>query len=312
MAPTTRRTAMKDTRGEGRFGAKQGAISSNQPISTIFEVRTVPGRGRGLFALIDIPQGKRIATEAPFFTLPNIDELNVLKVSILQRLQALSSEQQQQVHALHNNFVGQEPALVGIVRTNVLGISPQIDAVFPTFSLINHSCVPNAHYSGVENQRRGNLYAIGEIKAGDEITINYGDHTRGHNGFQFLQAQIIQRVEIQHEACLEDLREMKDLLLDVYNNCAGTSLAWVYFTASQVAASQSDLARASVFAERAYWVRVVCEGEHHPYVESYKSVRDNLQLHMGYGSTDFEETTADMVPMNLGLEDFEDWLWTWA
>lgn len=49
---------------------------------------------------------------------------------------------------------------------------------------------------------------------------------------------------------------MKELLLEVYNNCAGTSLAWVYFTASQVAASQSDLARASVITERAYRARV--------------------------------------------------------
>ncbi|KAH9222510.1 hypothetical protein DL95DRAFT_454516 [Leptodontidium sp. 2 PMI_412] len=293
-------------------------MSSNQLTSTTFEVRTVPRRGLGLFVLIDIPQGKRIANETPFFTLPNIDKLVVLEVSILRRLQALSSEQQQQVRSLHN-IVEQEPALVGIVRTNFLGISPQIDAIFPTFSFINHSCVPNAHYSGVENQRRGNLYAVGDIRAGDEITINYGDHTRGHKGFQrscllctsslerraqsdnqrdrikFLQAQIIQRVESQHEACLEDLREMKEMSLEVYNNCAGTSLAWVYFTASQVAASQ----------------RFVCEGEQNPYVESYKSVRDNLKLHMGYGSTDFKETAVDMVPMNLGLEDFEDWLWTW-
>ncbi|KAH7330452.1 hypothetical protein BKA65DRAFT_565835 [Rhexocercosporidium sp. MPI-PUGE-AT-0058] len=335
MAPTTRLVAKRYARPLGGRREVLENMSTSQTPSPIFAIRTIPGRGRGLFALIDIAQGTRIATEAPFFTLPNIDSLNVLEVSILRRLEGLSSTQQQQFHALYNNFVGQEPPLVGIVRTNVLGINPQIDAIFPTFSFINHSCVPNAYYSGNEDVRLGSLYAIADISAGDEITIKYGDHARGHTGFQcncqlcisslgnrihsdiqrdrikVLEAQIEHRVEIQHEACLEDLREMKELLLEVYHNCPGTSLAWVYFTASQVAASQSDLARASVFAERAYRARRVCEGEDHPYVKCYKMVRDDLSLRKDYRSTDFRETGFDKVPKHLGLEEFEDWLWTW-
>ncbi|KAL2067522.1 hypothetical protein VTL71DRAFT_1947 [Oculimacula yallundae] len=336
MAPSSDRAMVRScTWPLKRRSEEQERCPTENPTPPLFEIRTIPGRGRGLFPLVNLTKGTLILAETPFFTLLNIDIFNPTESSLLQKVSVLTSKQERQFRSLHNNYAGEEPTLVSIARTNVLDITPEIDAIYPTFSLLNHSCVPNAHYSWNKNIQKGTLHAIGDIKAGEEITISYGDHPRGHGDFKCsctlctslppemahsdtqrnrlitLRTQIMHRLTIQHENCLSDLREMKGLLQDIYRNSPGTALAWVYFTASEVAASQSDLARASVFAERAYEARVVCEGVIHQLVLWCGKVGADLRLHEGYGSTDFRETSVDMVPLGLGVEEFEEWLWTW-
>ncbi|XMA11500.1 hypothetical protein WAI453_004291 [Rhynchosporium graminicola] len=335
MAPLPDNTTLTCPEHMKDFPEDSKKVVLSNAISDVFEIRSVLGRGRGLFARINIAQGQLIAAETPFFTLPSIANFNITPEDLLQKFFALSLTEQQQFRALHDRNAEAVPSLLGIVHTNALDIDSNLDGIFPNFSFLNHSCVPNAHYSWNGNLEKGTLYAIDDIKKGSEITMAYGGYQRGHWNFicscetcasssyelrrgdikrariTTLQNEIIERAEIQHEGCLKDLREMKELLQDVYGNSTGAVLACVYFIASEVAASQSDLARSSVFAERAYGERLMCEGEDHPFVLKYGEVRDDLTLHYGFASTNFRETQVDTVPVVLGGEDFEDWLWTW-
>ena len=46
-------------------------------------------------------------------------------------------------------------------------------ALYPKISFINHSCVPNAEFDWNENISASVIRTVSEIKAGEEITVNY-------------------------------------------------------------------------------------------------------------------------------------------
>ncbi|XXG94298.1 hypothetical protein Hte_000552 [Hypoxylon texense] len=66
--------------------------------------------------------------------------------------------------------------LCTIFQTNSLSLGPEGiygSGLFYLYSRINHSCVPNAHASYNPTLKRLTIHAIHNIKAGDQILVNY-------------------------------------------------------------------------------------------------------------------------------------------
>ncbi|PVI03084.1 hypothetical protein DM02DRAFT_499064, partial [Periconia macrospinosa] len=132
----------------------------------IFEIKEVPGKGKGLIACVDIPAGTRILCEKPIFTAQarSREELEQL---IAMKLRTLTKSSQRQFLSLHNKSPGKYP-FSGIFKTNALPCGPdsQIGAVYPTVCLINHSCLPNAHNNWNTSKEHETIHATRPIKKG--------------------------------------------------------------------------------------------------------------------------------------------------
>jgi SET domain len=322
-----------------------GTDTINELNVQLFDVQSVPDKGKGLIARFNIAEGKRILCEKPLFTSQNLSPFSVMEVNIAAELKALSKTEQRQFLSLHNNFSSKYP-FSGIVKTNALPCGPYyvIGGVYPTICLINHSCPPNAHNSWNSDAEWETIHAIRYIKAGEEITISYdegspSDSRRAHlkDAFGFdckcglcslppseLQISDSYRLQIQTldsaigdsarvmnkpDDCLADCHRLLQVLEEEYKGCAGALVARLYYDAFQISITHGDQARASAFAERAYQVRVICEGEDNPQTGHVKNLMENPAAHRNFGASKRWQTAKKLVPKGLDANEFEKWLW---
>ena len=154
--------------------------------SPLYEVKTIAGRGKGLFARFDIIEGARILAEKPLLTVPDDIPLEEAGCIITDKLKCLPKEQQREFFALHNCY-SRELIFTGIFLTNAIpcGPDPKVNAVYATICFINHDCIPNSYPSWNTNLDMETVYAICPIKAGEEITVCYTDGitTRDRNEY---------------------------------------------------------------------------------------------------------------------------------
>jgi SET domain-containing protein len=115
-------------------------------VSPRLEIREVPGKGRGVFALEAIPEGT-IIEECPVIVVPSDD------------LQALGST------VLSNYFFRWGPCEDDAAIALGFG------------SLYNHASEPNAVYVRKLQARTLAFVSLRDIATGEEITVNY------HGGF---------------------------------------------------------------------------------------------------------------------------------
>ena len=203
----------------------------------LFEIQTVPGKGKGLVARFNIAKGTRILYENPLFTTSNLSPIGQMEINIATKLKALSKTHQRQFLSLHNNFPGKYP-FSGIVKTNALPCGPSslIGGIYPTICFINHSCLSNAHNSWNSDIKCESIHAIRYINAGEEITISYdkggpSDPRRMHlkDAFGFdcncgvcslslpeLQISDARRLQIQH---LDDAIGDSDRVMNRPDEC---------------------------------------------------------------------------------------------
>ncbi|KAI2602273.1 hypothetical protein GGR54DRAFT_529089 [Hypoxylon sp. NC1633] len=85
-------------------------------------------------------------------------------------------------------------------------------------------------------------------------------------------------------ASLADCRSLLRLSKEEYGDELASSAARLYYDAFQISASHSDRARASVFAERAYKARVICEGEDSPSTQRMKRFMEDPTSHKTFGA----------------------------
>lgn len=261
------------------------------------------------------------------------------------KLKALSRESQRQFLSLHNNFPGKSP-FSGIFKTNALpcGSGSPVGGVYPTVCLINHSCMPNAHNSCNSAEGHETIHAIRAIERGAEITISY-DHggtsserqaflkeslgfsctCSGCNMFpSSLQASDDRRTQIQSldEAIGNPFRMMsnpQESLMDCYslihvldqefNGCAGALIARLYYDAFQISIAHGDQARASIFAEKSYKARVICEGEDSPETLRMKALALKPDVHPSFEAYSKKwKSKRDSVPKGLDTVKFNKWL----
>jgi len=311
----------------------------------LFEIQTVPGKGKGLIALVNIAEGTRILHENPLFTTPNLSSTSVMESTIATALKSLSKPQQRQFFSLHNNFPGKQ-SFSGIVRTNALPCGPDspIGGIYPTICLLNHSCLPNTHNNWNNDTKSETIHAIRSIPAGEELTICYAKpgpcasrRTSLQEAFGFdchctlcslptleLQKSDARRLQMQRlddaigdparvmsrpEDCLADCHSLLQVLEEEFSGAAGTLIGRAYYDAFQICITHGDQARASVFAERGYEARVLCEGEDSPATRNMKALRGNPAGHRNFGASRRWRTGKGMVPKGLDAEGFEKWLW---
>ncbi|ESZ94009.1 hypothetical protein SBOR_5587 [Sclerotinia borealis F-4128] len=311
----------------------------------LFSIEQVPGKGKGLVARFNIDTGTRIVSEKPLFTITNLSPISLLESTIVAKLKELSKPEQREFLSLHNNLPGKYP-FSGIVKTNALPCGPDsiVGGIYPTICLINHECTPNANQSWNQNLNRETIHAIRPIKAGEEITISYDTgnetstrqaHLKSSFGFNctctlcsFPQLDIqasdtrrrnielldkaigdAGRVMMQPEKSLADCHSLLRLIEDEYKGAASVLVASVYYDAFQISVTHGDQARASIFAERGYKRKVVCEGEDNPETGRMKGFMERPAMHRNFGASSRWKTLKGLVPKGLDEEEFERWLW---
>ncbi|KAH7127399.1 hypothetical protein EDB81DRAFT_907673 [Dactylonectria macrodidyma] len=316
------------------------------PEDALFEVLEIPGRGRGLVARRDIARGTRILLETPILTgyAMKPEDMDTVVAATLKQL---PKSEQQEFLLLHNKFPGKLP-FYGIMRTNSLCCGPgsDIGAVYATISLINHSCLPNSHGSWNRQQGHETVHAIRDIVCGEEITLAYTAEDlpsrprqavlKESFGFDcYCVVCSLPHLQLQASDARRSRMHQLELLIDdrlTVHNSPGSSLAncraflrdlddeycgsaagltaRVYDTAVRISAAHGDLARAVVFARRAYHARVVCEGEDSPETRRAKSLMENPISHEDYGCCSMRwRSKKRKVPNKLDAVEFEKWLW---
>ena len=311
----------------------------------LFEIQTVPGKGRGLVARTDIAKDTRILQENPLFTSLNLSTINLMESTIATKLKSLSKDQHRQFFSLHNNFSRKYP-FSGVMKTNALPCGPDsiIGGIYPTICLINHSCLPNAHNNWNSDTEWETIHAIRHINVGDEITISYdrGGPSEARrpflkDAFGFdcscsicslpspeLERSDARRLKIQHlddaigdgnrvmnrpDECLADCRSLLQTLEEEHHGGAGVLVARLYYDAFQISITHGDQARASVFAQEGYKARVICEGEDSPETQKMKTLMQNPAGHRNFGASTRWKTAKGLVPKGLDAGGFEAWLW---
>ncbi|KAF7880667.1 uncharacterized protein EAF02_007513 [Botrytis sinoallii] len=323
-------------------------LSGTDPIAELgiapFEIKHIPGKGNGLVARVNISKGTRIICEKPLLKagpMPH-DELEAF---LATKLKAMSRESQRQFLSLHNNFPGKNP-FSGIFKTNALpcGSGSPIGSIYPTVCLINHSCMPNAHNSWDSAKEHETIHAIRSIERGAEITISY-DHGGTSSerqafleesfGFSctcscctlppfLLQASDNRRTQIKNlddaigdpfrmqsnpQESLRDCYSLIQVLDQEFDGCTDGLIARPYYDAFQISIAHGDQARASIFAERAYKARVICEGEDSPETLRAKSLALKPAVHNSFGVYSRKWKSArDSVPKGLDTVEFDRWL----
>ena len=139
-------------------------------------IKESPGKGRGMFATTNIRKGTRIIAEEPFFTLAKSPELSwsdpYAPNDISKAFDRLPTDKQLKYMQLHCPKRTDCSVLVSIYEANCYEMGSG-DCVCFDASRINHSCIPNSHYSWNENIRRLTVHAVRDIPEGEEITVSY-------------------------------------------------------------------------------------------------------------------------------------------
>lgn len=306
---------------------------------------TIPGRGKGLVAKVDIPKGTRIICEKPLFTAINTSS-PLMHRSVAEKLKLLPKDKQREFLSLHNNFPGQY-AFAGVVKTNALPCGPgaSVGGVYATICLINHSCIPNTHNNWNEAAQHETIHATRDILVGEEILISYEGELlsqprrqklRDSFGFQCscelcsqpadaIQASDKRRTDIQRlddtignplgmmsspQNSLAVCYELLQTLDKEYGGTVIALLARLYYDAFQISVAHGDQARASVFAERMYIARLECEGEDSPDTQRAKVLMQDPTKHSTFNAYSTRwRSTKTAKPKNLDAGSFDKWLW---
>jgi hypothetical protein len=310
----------------------------------IYKIESIPGKGQGLVALTDTARGTRILVENPLFRV--LAPIHTFDSTVRARVEELSEDRLHQFLSLHNAHPSMRLS-TGIFKTNALpcGSDTNVTAVYPTICLINHTCIPNAHNNWNGDLRHETIHAICDIKAGEEITISYAEGqtstkraTRLKNAFGFdctcalcsfpgvgIPESDARRISIERlneaigdpermmsapDRMIADCQKMLKLLHQEYAIDASTPFeAPLYYDAFQISIAHADQARASVFAERAYQARLICEGEDSPGTARMKVFMQDPEQHPSFGESERWRTAKSAVPHGIHEVLFEKWLW---
>ncbi|KAK3305864.1 uncharacterized protein B0T15DRAFT_533659 [Chaetomium strumarium] len=145
-----------------------------------YEIRDLPGRGKGLVAKRRFARHETIMVGFPVLIV-RLDFINEDRYSRRQKqtmmersVKQLPQGQQEAVLALQRN-TGGEPIL-DTLRTNGFGIEiggAQHLALFTEGSRVNHNCRPNAFWRYINSKMAMEVVALRDIRPGEEIAHSY-------------------------------------------------------------------------------------------------------------------------------------------
>ncbi|KAJ4373764.1 hypothetical protein N0V83_002503 [Neocucurbitaria cava] len=315
---------------------------------SMYALKDVLGKGKGIVAIENISKGTRILSEEPVITTPEYQQDDEwLKSHLSQQVDVLSEPQRQSFLSLHNlypfqNIVEQS---LGIIRTNALPIEADGigGGIFLEASRINHACDNNAQKAWNQCIKRHTVHALRDIAKGEEITIYYLglDSSREvrqkklEDKFGFLCScrlcslttelsqkndEMLERIDYLDDLIGRDGMQMKFFLrtlryvderVRLYNEQGpgNSGLPRAYLDAAQIAIANGDLARGRIFAERAVEGWRIANGSDSKEVIRHGSLARNPATLPLYGLSMKWKTSLNEVPQELDLDDFEDWLW---
>ncbi|KAH8912349.1 SET domain-containing protein [Coniochaeta sp. PMI_546] len=153
-------------------------LVQHRSLTPSFEIKDVPGRGKGTVATRKIRRWEVVMVAYPaiiakmdFWEALDPDQIRAV---LRQAIQQLPSGQQDIVLSLDHSTGG---ALVqDILNTNIFGI--ELDGVmhmglYPESSRLNHNCRPNAFWRYSKDNLAMEVVAIRDIDPGEEITHSY-------------------------------------------------------------------------------------------------------------------------------------------
>ncbi|THV04461.1 SET domain-containing protein [Dendrothele bispora CBS 962.96] len=155
----------------------------------IFEVRDLPGKGKGMVAIRDIKQGELIIRETPLFIVP--PQISVSPTTLIaQNLLRLTPYQRSAF--LNLSYVNLPPHVdpdsglekdlnevaLAIFQTNAVSAGEGV-GIFPRMARLNHGC--SRAFNSVYSWREGKdgqegvlvVHALKEIKKGEELLTTY-------------------------------------------------------------------------------------------------------------------------------------------
>lgn len=133
--------------------------------NSMVEVVDIPGKGKGVVALVDIPSGTRIMKEAPYMIM-TADIPSAVDARIKRALAELDDEHRSAFLSLHNANPSHPFPYWSTFDTNALPLGPNSPqgAIYPTVCYINHSCIPNANHCWNKNLKMETIHALRDIK----------------------------------------------------------------------------------------------------------------------------------------------------
>lgn len=155
--------------------------TSSIPSTPLWEIRSSPGKGLGIFALRDLPQSTLLWKEQPLVVYDPVrgpiqrDAEGAYRYA----LEHLRPELRAVVLDLENVFGDPKELVVGTLRTNGYplvqfeGDGVSYHAVFELFSRLNHSCDPNILPRWDEESFSVEISTSKPVKAGDELFVTY-------------------------------------------------------------------------------------------------------------------------------------------
>ncbi|KAM0236971.1 hypothetical protein ACHAP5_009211 [Fusarium lateritium] len=316
---------------------------ANNKMLTLGEV---PGKGNGVIAAQKIAKGTRILNEKPIITVPeDTSDSPALRAYIRRQVDALTWDQRQAFLSMCNIYPGDASSqYLGIIRTNALPMDSG-GGIFLAACFINHACDNNAQKGWNDSIERHTVYALRDIDKGEEITITYlgvltNRRTRQEallKKFKFLCScrlcSLPPHLSNESDRRLDDILKLEGLIsknglmgilsdpkrmlgyvdrqVRLYNEQGpgDVGLPRAFFDAAQITAAHGDLARASVFSQRAAVGWAVIEGEDTLRVLKTKQLARDPSGYDTYGSSAAWRTAVDDIPQDLDLNEFEDWLW---
>jgi hypothetical protein len=111
------------------------------------------------------------------------------------------------------------------------------------------------------------------------------------------------------EDSLRECQTLLSLLKTEYQGYPGALVARLYYDAFQISVAHGDQARASVFAQRSYEARLICEGNDTPEAKRAQALAMKPSDHPSFEICSSRwQTDKDEVAYSLKAEVFEDWL----
>lgn len=309
-----------------------------------FAITSIPCKGLGMVALVEIPRGTLIIRERPLF-LQHVAPDRTLEPKLADNMSKLSSADQRRFLSLYNGFAELGP-LLGTFLTNKVECThmSSLYGVYPTVSRINHCCQPNSHYSWDGGKVSQAVYAMQPLRPGDEVTITYGrggifsdqqTFLRVRHGFccdcrrcSLSEAELtksddrrvlLQRLDDDLGDCyctkntpgesLSVIRTLLRLFREEYGGYSCVHSLRLYFNGFQISVAHGDLARSAAFLHKAHAESILCRGYTHPGTEVIRKLALKPEVYHGHElcSTRWRQA-RDRIPEDLSDDDFTNWL----
>ncbi|KAK0492533.1 SET domain-containing protein [Armillaria luteobubalina] len=136
------------------------------PANQMHFVKDAGGKGLGAFASRDIGRGDLILAEEPLLPFPkHLPSPIELRLAV----EKLSPRDLLTFLSLKNAHSNNKDTISGIFNTNAFSDG----GIVIRASRFNHSCLPNARYSYHEATNRQRIFALTDIRKGEEIFVMY-------------------------------------------------------------------------------------------------------------------------------------------